>query len=241
MKKTITLLIPVILGLDLYSQDSFLGLSMGASIPFGEYASSSDPFTDGYAGTNFVLNFDGSYIVVPFVGIGGTFSFGSNYADEESFKETILTGLNDKYNQISFPSIENAEFEINMGRWTYVNLMFGPNISVPLSFIHIDLRALGGISFLTPPEREATITWPGDQISTSQSTQVIHFGYLLGAGLRIARRGTTGIRLAADYYSCNPNMEITTEHPLIADQEETIGFDLPIHTLNITLGLSFNF
>lgn len=241
MKRISVILIMVILSLPIFSQDSFMSLSMGASIPFGDYASGEDAFSSGFAGTNFVLNFDASYVVVPFVGIGATFSFGSNYADEKSLKNTILTDLTDQYSQIEFPLPEEAEYSITMGKWTYINLMVGPNISIPLSILHIDIRALGGISFLTPPEREVTITWDGDDIFSSQSSQLINFGYVLGAGIRFGTRGVTGFRIAADYFSSKPAMEIKTEHLLIPEQEKTVKYDLAISTLHVTVGLCFNF
>ena len=227
--------------LSIYGQDSFLGLSMGASFPFGDYASGDNAFSSGYAGTNFVLNFDASYVVAPYIGVGATFSFGSNYADEDALKKTILTDLAERYSQIDFPALEDAEFNINMGKWTYINLMVGPNVSIPLVILHLDLRALGGITFLTPPEREVEITWTEDEIFTSQSSQLIHFGYVLGAGIRFGMRGATGIRIGVDYFSSKPAMEVKTSHLLIPEKEKTVAFDLPMKTLHATLGLCFNF
>jgi hypothetical protein len=241
MKRQLISLAILVLCPSLYAQDSFLGLSMGASFPFGEYASGDNAFSSGYAGTNFVLNFDASYVVVPYVGIGATFSFGSNYADEDALKKTILADLDERYTQVNFPAPEDAEYDINMGKWTYINLMVGPNISIPLVILHLDLRALAGITFLTPPEREVTITWTEDEIFTSQSSQLIHFGYVLGAGIRFGMRGPTGIRIAADYFSSKPAMEIKTNHLLIPQKEKTVTFDLPMKALHVTLGLCFNF
>jgi hypothetical protein len=243
MKRISVILIMLVQSLLIFSQDSFLSLSMGASIPFGDYASGKNAFSSGYAGTNFVLNFDASYVVVPFVGIGATFSFGSNYADEKSLKNTILTDLIDQYSQINFPDpeITGYSYSITMGKWTYINLMVGPNISIPLSIIHLDFRFLGGLSFLTPPERGVTITWPGDDIFNSQSSQLVNFGYVIGAGIRFGRSGMTGLRIAADYFSSKPAMEIKTEHLLIPKQEKTVKYDLAISTLHVTVGLCFNF
>ena len=241
MKRISVILVILALFLSSYAQDSFLGLSMGASFPLGDYASGDDSFSNGYAGTNFVLNFDASYVVVPYVGIGASFSFGSNYADEDALKKTLLTDLEERYNQINFPAPEDAEYNITMGKWTYINLMVGPNFSIPLVVLHLDLRALAGITFLTPPEREVTITWTEDEIFTSQTSQLIHFSYVLGAGIRFGMRGATGIRIAADYFSSKPAMEIKTDHLLIPEKEQTVTFDLPMKALHVTLGLCFNF
>lgn len=241
MKRLLIILPTWVLCLALQAQDSFLGLSMGASFPIGDYASGNDAFSSGYAGTNFVLNFDASYVVAPFIGVGATFSFGSNYADEDALKKTILPDLAQRYSQIDFPAPEDAEFNINMGKWTYINLMVGPNVSIPLVILHLDLRALGGIMFLTPPEREIEITWIDDEIFTSQSSQLIHFGYVLGAGIRFGMRSGTGIRIAADYFSSKPLMEVKTDHLLIPEKEKTVEFKLPMRTLHVTLGLCFNF
>jgi len=241
MKRLFVILTILVLCPALYAQDSFLGLSMGASFPFGDYASGDNAFSSGYAGTNFVLNFDASYVVAPYIGIGATFSFGSNYADEDALKKTLLTDLDERYTQINFPAPEDAEFNITMGKWTYINLMVGPNISIPLAVIHLDLRALAGITFLTPPEREVEITWTEDEIFTSQSSQLIHFGYVLGAGIRFGMRGATGIRIAADYFSSKPAMKIKTDHLLIPKKEKVVEFDLPMQALHVTLGLCFNF
>lgn len=242
MKKIFIFLFISVFSLQSFSQDSFLSLSMGASFPSGDYAAKNDPFANGYAGTNFVLNFDASYVVLPYIGIGATFSFGSNFADEEALIETLFTRLGDVYSQINLPAQEDADITIDIGKWNYVNLMVGPNFSIPLNFLHIDLRALGGISFINPPERVVNIEWsPEDQFTSSQSCQVINFGYVLGAGIRFGMRGATGIRIAADYFHSKPTMEINSQHPLITEQEELIEFDLPVTTLHLTIGLSFNF
>ena len=76
-----------------YAQKSFMSLTMGSSIPVGSFSESEDIYSDGFAGSNFVINFDGAYFFMPVVGVGGTFSFGSSYSGGESLENAMYNDI----------------------------------------------------------------------------------------------------------------------------------------------------
>jgi len=238
MKRIALVLITVIFSLYTNAQDSFMSISMGASIPFGDYASTNKILGSGYAGTNFVLNFDGSYILIPFVGIGGTFSFGSNYTDTDALKKQVANIFQELYP--TYPIPIDSDIEVTLGPWRYVNLMFGPQFSFPLVVLQLDIRALGGVSFVMPPDRELSITTAEGDYFSSQQGQLVNLGYLIGGGLRFGMRGATSFRISADYYHSKPTLEI--ENEFLKDNDIKIQeYDMSINTLHVAIGLAFNF
>jgi hypothetical protein len=238
MKRTVLVFAVVALSTYVFAQDSFLSISMGASIPLGDYSTTDKVLGSGYAGTNFVLNFDGSYILVPFFGIGGTFSFGSNYTESDKLKNQVIDIFRDLYP--TFPIPEDSEVDVSLGPWRYVNLMVGPQLSFPIAIIQLDLRTLGGVSFVMPPDRDLSITTPDGDYTSSQKGQLMNFGYLVGGGIRFGMRGATSIRMSADYYHSKPSLEI--KNVFLRDNDiEIQEYDMDLNTLHITLGLAFNF
>ena len=202
MKRTILGFVFLLFGLSVNAQDSFLSISMGASIPFGDYATTDKLLQSGYAGTNFVLNFDGSYILFPFFGIGGTFSFGSNYTDGDALKEQVIDIFSDLYP--TFPIPPGSEVDVSLGPWRYVNLMVGPEVAFPIAVIQLDIRALAGVSFVMPPDRDLSVSTPDGDYTSSQKSQLVNFGYVVGGGIRFGMRGATSIRVSADYFHTKP-------------------------------------
>lgn len=228
----------LIFGMYGHTQDSFLSISMGASIPLSDYAATDKILESGYAGTNFVLNFDAAYIIVPFFGFGGTFSFGSNYTEAGALEDQVIDIFRELYP--TFPIPEDSEVNVTLGPWRYVNLMVGPQLSFPLAFMQLDLRALGGVSFVMPPDRDLSVTTPDGDYMSSQKGQLVNFGYLIGGGIRFGMRGATSIRIAADYYHSKPTLEIKNE--FLGDNTiENQKYDLDLTTLHVTVGLAFNF
>ena len=238
MKRIVLVLAILIFGMYGHTQDSFLSISMGASIPLNDYATTDKILVSGYAGTNFVLNFDASYILVPFFGIGGTFSFGSNYTEANALKNQVVDIFRELYP--TFPIPEDSEVEVTLGPWRYVNLMVGPQLSFPIAIMQLDLRALGGVSFVMPPDRDLSVTTPDGDYISSQTGQLVNFGYLIGGGIRFGMRGATSIRIAADYFHSKPSLEVKNEF-LRDNIIEKQKYDMDLNTLHVTVGLAFNF
>jgi len=224
-----------------YAQKSFMSLTMGSSIPVGSFSETVDIYSDGFAGSNFVINFDGAYFFMPVVGVGGTFSFGSSYGGGESLENALYDDIIEKFPILSVPVDPGYSFDA--GKWNYVNLMAGPQISIPLNNINIDFKALGGLSFIFVPSRDISIELDNGEFQSSTQGDEFNFGYVLGTGVRFGVGRGTGIRLALDYYHSKPTLVTNNSytsnnipHDLQDDQ-----FEISMNSLHMALGIAFNF
>jgi len=224
-----------------YAQKSFMSLTMGSSIPVGSFSETEDIYSDGFAGSNFVLNFDGAYFFIPVVGVGGSFSFGSSYGGGESLENALYDDIIEKFPILSVPV--NPVYSFDAGKWNYVNLMAGPQISIPINNINIDFKALGGLSFVFVPSRDISIELDNGEFQSSTQGDELNFGYVLGTGVRFGVGRGTGIRLALDYYHSEPKLVTNNSytsnnipHDLQDDQ-----FEISMNSLHMALGIAFNF
>lgn len=224
-----------------FGQGGFMSLSMGASIPVGDFADTVDLYKSGFAGTNFVLNFDGAYFFLPYLGLGGTFSFGSNYGGGEDLQNKIKKEIPSKFPELSIPF--DPEYNFNIGQWNYVNLMIGPQISVLLNNIGLDFKALAGLSFITSPEREVTLQLTDGEFTSSQENRQLNFGYILGSGFRFGVGRSTAIRLSADYFYSKSSFEIKNAYQTNGTHDDLPSdeYKLAINSIHVALGIAYNF
>ena len=212
---------------------------MGSSIPVGSFSETEDIYSDGFAGSNFVLNFDGAYFFIPVVGVGGSFSFGSSYGGGESLENALYDDIIEKFPILSVPV--NPDYSFDAGKWNYVNLMAGPQISIPINNINIDFKALGGLSFVFVPSRDISIELDNGEFQSSTQGDEFNFGYIIGTGVRFGVGRGTGIRLALDYYHSKPtlvtNNSYTNNNILDSDDQ----FEISMNSLHMALGIAFNF
>ena len=214
---------------------------MGSSMPVGSFSETEDIYSDGFAGSNFVINFDGAYFFMPVIGLGGTFSFGSSYGGGESLENALYDDIIEKFPILTVPA--DAEYNFDAGKWNYVNLMTGPQISIPINNINIDFKVLGGLSFIFVPSRDISIELDNGEFQSSTQGDELNFGYIIGTGVRFGVGRGTGIRLAVDYFNSKPALVTKNSYT-----NNNIPYDLPddkfdvsINSLHMALGIAFNF
>ncbi|NOY36241.1 MAG: hypothetical protein GXO83_01540 [Chlorobi bacterium] len=222
------------------AQDSYMSFSLGGSFPYGEFAERGDPGTDGFAGSSFTLAFDGNYFF-GMLGIAGTLNFGMSYLDAEALKAARIVHLNEIYTQPVIP--RDAAVDYITTQWSYVHLMVGPVFSVPLSVISFEVKAMGGVSFVMPPQQYLTITAGNDTWKSSASGQSIRLGYLTGAAVLIHPNPGYGIRLGVDYISTSGHyaMHYNLDQGFIANNEVAENEDIRIQVFHTTVGIFYNF
>lgn len=227
-----------------YAQKSFMSLTMGSSKPVGSFAESENIYSDGFAGSNFVINFDGAYFFMPVVGLGGTFSFGSSYGGGELLENALYDDVIEKFSD-RINVKENGAYNFDAGKWNYVNLMAGPQISIPLNNINIDFKALGGLSFVFVPSRDMSIELDNNgEFQSSTQGDEINFGYIIGTGVRFGVGRGTGIRLVLDYYHSKPVLVTKnsyTDNNIPGDPLNDDRFEISINSLHLALGIAYNF
>ncbi len=235
--KKINLLITVLLFTGIVSaQQNFIGLAMGGSIPVGDYAATTEASQTGYALSGFSLNFIGDYYFMKVLGVGATATFGMNGTAEQELQSDWIDYL-ENLHDVTIPS--DADVRFIATQWTYVNLFVGPVISIPIKRISFELKAQGGISFITPPKRDTYITYEDTEISSVSSGSNVAFGYLLGVGIQFRPNDTYGIRVGADYFASEAVLELENwvdEGNIITDIVE-----MPVQAYHVTLGISYFF
>lgn len=225
------------------AQDSYIGFSLGTSMPKGDFASSEEMFADGYAIPGFTVQFEGFYYPVSIIGIGGVLDFGSLYANRDVYLEQLLDYA---YNDSDLPlyvippGIDEVDFE--SGFWNYVNLFTGPEISVPFGRFQAGVRVLGGLSMAVYPKREMYYMEGQDDLEALIKGTTLNLGYTYGASLLYLSRGGTALKLSADYLHSSAAYDF--ELNLVTDAEtfsDTEAGDIDIEALSVTLGFFYVF
>ncbi len=224
----------------LTAQQNFASISFGATIPQGNYGATGDLSSNGYAKTGGAIKFDAGYFPVSYFGIGGSFSFGSNYANRDSLVQDLISYIETNASGgIDIP--EDAEILYGSGFWNYINLFIGPHFSVRASQnLYFDIRALGGFSIIRPPDQELRISYNGNNIQSQTSYNSVAFGFTAGGGIRYKFNPNLALKLGADY------VQTKSKNTYTFDLFQGIGVppldaEFYIRTVEITAGLAYSF
>jgi opacity protein-like surface antigen len=244
MKKATWFVILILAGsfLQLFAQQNYASISFGASIPQGDYASTGDLATSGYANTGGAIKFDAGYFPVSYFGIGGSFSFGSNYANRDSLIEDVINYIEENASGgINIP--EDAEVLYGSGFWNYINLFVGPQFSIRASQkIYFDFRGLCGLSIIRAPNQELTITYDENVFYTFSSYNNVAFGFTAGGGLRIMLNSNLALKLSADYVQSKAKNTYTFDlFEGVTDEVPPLDAEFKIQAVEITAGLAYSF
>ncbi len=243
MKKFSIIIIFVLGTVNAKAQDSYIGFSLGTSIPQGEFAQNVDIFSDGYAIPGFTVSFEGFYYPISLVGVGGTLGFGSVYAERDVYLGHLLDYIETQavvpvLSQVPLP--EETNFE--SGFWNYVNLMLGPELSVPFGPFQAGIRALGGLNMSFYPKRDLSYTEGLDDIMAVAKGPSANLVYSYGGSILYQSRSGTGIKLSADYFNSNAayDFELTkiTDTETYRDAREE---EIEMEAISVTLGFFYVF
>ncbi|MDF1576631.1 MAG: hypothetical protein P1P86_15705 [Bacteroidales bacterium] len=246
MKKTIWILILILIlaaaSTEIIAQQNFASISFGATLPRGNYGETGDLTSNGYARSGGAIKFDAGYFPVSYFGIGGSFSFGSNYALRDSLVKDIVS-----YIEAGLPGgidiPKDAEVLYGSGFWNYINLFIGPHFSIRASQkIYFDFRALGGLSIIRPPDQELRITFDGESIYSRMSYDNVSFGWTAGGGLRYKFNSILAIKLGVDFVQAKAKNTYTFElFQSVAAELPSVDATFYIKTLEISAGLAYSF
>lgn len=232
-----------LIGFNAAAQRNYLGFSLGTSMPKGDFAATGDLVSEGYAIPGFTVRFEGFYHPIRIIGIGGMLNFGSLYARRDLYLEQLLDYA---YYESGLPLSGippvTDEVDFESGFWNYVNLMVGPEISVPFGRFQAGLRALGGLSMAVYPRREFTHSAGLADLEAMVKGTSVALAWSYGGSLLYRSRAGTGIKLSADYLSTSAGCDF--ELDLITDAgtfEDTKTGDIDIESLSITLGFFYVF
>jgi len=225
-----------------FAQQNFASISFGATMPQGDYAASGDLSSNGYAKKGGAIKFDAGYFPVSYFGIGGSFSFGSNYAMRDSLLNDMVTYIEENAsNIIDIP--DNAEILYGSGFWNYINVFIGPHFSIRASpRLYFDFRGLAGVSFIRPPDQELRINFDDTSIYSTTSHNSTSFGFLAGGGMRYNLNSNLALKLAADYFqSKSKNTYAFDLFQDVAEDIPPLDAEFLIQTVELTIGLAYSF
>ncbi len=227
-------------GLPVFAQQNFASISFGASIPLGEYASTGNLASSGYAKTGGAIKFDAGYFPGSYLGIGGSFSFGSNYAIRDSILQDMITYIEE--NASSIIDIPPGVAEYGSGFWNYINIFLGPHFSVRATQrLYLDVRVLAGISVLRPPDQELYIPLDdGTEIFTTVSNSKIALGFTAGGGLRFKLNENLALKLGADFTQSRAKFNYFELFQGVADVPP-VHSEFFVRTLEASVGLAYAF
>ena len=244
MRKTayIVSILLALASLSAFAQQNFASISFGATLPQGDYASTGDLSSNGYASNGGAIKFDAGYFPVSYFGIGASFSFGSNYAKRDSLINDLVTYIEDNASSIiDIP--DDAEILYGSGFWNYINVFIGPHFSIRASQrLYFDFRGLAGISFIRPPDQELRINFDNTNIYTRTSHNSASFGFLAGGGIRYSLNSNLALKLAADYFQSKSKNTYAFElFQGVAEDVPPLDADFLIRTVELTVGLAYSF
>ena len=224
------------------AQQNFASISFGASMPLGDYALTGDLASNGYARTGGAIKFDAGYFPVSYLGIGASFSFGSNYAIRDSLLKDMVTYVEENASSvIDIP--EDAEILYGSGFWNYINLFIGPQFSVRVSQrLYFDIRGLAGVSVLRTPDQELRINFDGTEILSRSSRNKLSFGFTAGGGARIMLNSNIALKLGADFFQSRARFDYTFElFKGVAEDVPPFESNFLLRTLELSAGLAYSF
>jgi len=245
MKKTAILLFSFFLVCSIKSeaQSSYLGFSIGASIPMNDFSSTENLFNSGYAIPGFTVSFEGFYFPLPVIGIGGTLAFGSLYADSDNYLEDLIEYA---YTQSEIPVFGGPpvaeDIGLESGFWNYVNMLAGPELSVPFGRFQAAIHGLAGLTMAFYPTREMYYSEGANSLETLAKGTSAALAYSYGASLLYRARSGTGLKLSADYLNSKSSYDFDMDVVNNSDEFDlNRSEDIDIETLSITLGFFYVF
>jgi len=244
MRRTIWILILFLAAASMHvsAQQNFASISFGASLPQGNYVATGDLASNGYAKNGGAIKFDAGYFPVSYFGIGGSFSFGSNYASRDSLINDMVAYIEaNTPGGIDIP--DNAEILYGSGFWNYINLFIGPHFSIRTSQrFYLDIRALGGLSIIRPPDQELRISYDGNNIYTQTSHNNVAFGWTVGAGARYKFNSNLALKLGVDLVQTKAKNTYSFDlFQGVVNDVPPLDAEFSIQALEITAGLAYSF
>ena len=229
------------LGIPAYAQQNFASISFGASIPLGDYGLTGDLASNGYAKGGGAIKFDVGYFPGSYLGIGGSFSFGSNYSIRDSIRNDIKNFVIE--NASSINDIPNDSITYGTGFWNYINLFIGPHFSIRATQrLYFDFRVLGGLSILRPPDQELVIHIDGSEIYSSTSNNKLSYGFMGGAGIRYKLNDRLALKLEADYTLARSSFDYTFDFLSgLAENIPPIESNFWVTAAEFSVGLAYAF
>jgi hypothetical protein len=229
------------------AQDKFkVGVSMGQVYPLNEFKSVGPASNAaGYAQTGFTLNVDGDYFIQNRFSLSLRFHFGNAPVNQAEFKNRLDNELKDY-----FTEIDTLHYDINY--WQWVSPLIGCKFNYPIvsNKVYVEAGIFTGISFIQIPDQNLAMvtTYKSHQkllISKNIEKNDISIPFAFNAGFRFRINNSVQFKINAEYYQTKANYNHESYFQSLdtaaLEKIEKYAFNVPIQTINATIGLVYNF
>jgi len=243
MKHTIFYILIILLPLLSFGQKNelMLGLSIGGSIPLGDFANNKISLSDEgnietegeFAQTGLAFDFSADYRLGYYFGFAGRILGGTNKVD--------LSELNDIIDQQLEGS--NNNLIVSSKGWGNGGVYLGAYFVVPINKVYIDARIMAGYLRLFSPQYNYLL-YENEEL-TQQYIQEKYsaggFSYDMGLGIKYKFADNKFLLLNGDYVAAHVKKDaIKTVNPITQDPEMT-SMDIQYQNLTFTIGVGYIF
>lgn len=212
---------------------SYFGFFGGVSNPLGDFKSTDyNNNKSGFGKRGLTYGLDGTYYFYKNLGVGASVTYQDNGELSQTDANSLAAGYTSSF------SSDDATVTANK-RYQSVNILLGPQYSIPFGKFIFDIRASAGIvKTYSTPETAILLGGVTSQTATfyQKSASATVLGYSGAAALRYKLSDNVFLTLRGAYlYSSGPsvtNQGRTTDIGRIVTKQ-------PITTINTTLGLTF--
>lgn len=218
---------------------SFIGLSGGASMPFGNWGKSkliisptkfvNDPA--GFAALGGLGGVEGAWFFSKHIGIGGLFSY-ANYKTKD------LATLSAGYQR----SFDVDSVHTTAGSYKMLNILPGVYFNYPLlKKLSFTGRVLAGITNVTTPQVAVAVYDGGIYDGTPVQKKGTKTNYMadLGVGLSYPVIKCLAISLKADYFYSKPDISIQNTLRQNSAGRRVDQYNQAMSGMNVTLGVAY--
>ena len=211
----------------------YLSLTFGPSIPLGNYASTADVSTGGFATPGSVAVLDWAKYYSNF-GMTATMSFGSH-------------GLNESALDAVFAEQGEKPVYSDSSNWMSSCLMFGPAYGLRFDKLTLDFNILGGLYFAKSPDvrlqNEQSIPLECNKFNNNFFDCVVALGYQLSAAMRYNICNHFFATAKTRFYHSNPSYTIGYDLPTDekGGYKNQYKFSQPTSVLDFTVGIGIGF
>jgi len=209
----------IVLSISSYSQ-SFMGITIGSSIPISDYRDiSSKNDNTGYGETGYSIAIDGAYFLSDTIGIGLSFGINGHYGVDVTAWTNEIAG--------DSPA---STIAISSDLYSITTFMVGPYFNNAIGDkLNFNLKLLAGLFIATSP---AIIVFVDGIIVTFTPASTGTFTVLFGAGLDYLISDKVSLGLMAETTIANPEFEYVFG-------AGTVKVEQPMNILNFGVNLKF--
>ena len=210
MKKTVVLLVFIVLTISCYSQSDnwYFSFSMAGSWPVGNFSQTNpNPMnnTSGFAQKGFSLLLDATYPLNTKWGLKGLALFNTNSIDNNKLENMLV-------NRVPIlPEVPNPSyFSAATNPWMSNALLVGPVYTLNFGRAYWDFQVLGGINAAFLPQQKLQYNNPADQwfyLDKNSNSTAVSWGVLAGTALRFPVSVRLNLKVGINYYRSSANLQ----------------------------------